>query len=160
MARSLSDLPIAIKESIILSRWSLIRFSGYAFFFFAMALFAAVLSSVANVLSGDALARIIDQIVAQDKNGLVRVGLWSLGILVLSVLSVFFQKYFSGHFAERVTARLREQASLSLAQAKVFAMSAHHSGDLISRLSNDIGLYQEYLQTDLPALISGVVSAR
>ena len=142
-----------------MSRWSLIRFSGYAFFFFAMALFAAVLSSVANVLSGDALARIIDQIVAQDKNGLVRVGLWSLGILVLSVLSVFFQKYFSGHFAERVTARLREQASLSLAQAKVSAMSAHHSGDLISRLSNDIGLYQEYLQTDLPALLSGVLSA-
>jgi len=114
---------------------------------------------VTTVLLGDALAKVIDQIVSRDKDGLLRIGLWTLGVLALSVVALFFQRYCSGHFAERVTARLRERVSLTLSRATVASLGSYHSGELLSRISNDLALYQEYLQTDLLTLISGFLSA-
>jgi subfamily B ATP-binding cassette protein MsbA/ATP-binding cassette subfamily B protein AbcA/BmrA len=139
--------------------WRLISFSGRYFVFFAVSVLSSVAFSVTNVLTGDTLAKLIDQIIGQNQKGLIQAGIRTMWVLFASVLSVFFQRYFSGQYAERITARLREQTSRSVVHADVFSLDRFHSGEMLSRLSNDIALYQEYLQTDLPNLISGVLSA-
>ncbi len=138
------------------SVWRLIVKKWY--FFVPTMIFVAI-CSVLKVAEGHMLARLIDTIVKQSREDFLPTVFITLLVFGGSVLSLFLWKLLATQFSDRLSASLQRAVSKRIAHATDYTMHQNHSGDLLSRMSNDLNLFQEMLHKDIFALIGGVVTA-
>lgn len=83
-----------------------------------------------------------------------------LGLALVLALIIPFGSYFINYSAIRTTARLREESLKKLIKMDQTSLTESHSGDLISRATNDIQItetaYKEHLQQVTQILFNGI----
>ncbi|MFW6263830.1 MAG: ABC transporter ATP-binding protein, partial [Thermotogota bacterium] len=115
--------------------------------------------SALKIAEGHMLARLIDTIVQQNKEQFSEVIVVTVSVFTCSLFSFFLWKYLALQFSDRLCALLQRLVSKRIAHAADYTMHQNHSGDLISRMSNDLILFQEMLQKDLFQLFGGIATA-
>lgn len=124
-------------------------------------LIAALLLVVVQVSLGILLARqlgkIVDVGLMADKASFTQV-FYLLALLWLSSdLAIFVRQVLARRIAEIVTHNLREKVSLHISHVSIPSLELKHSGDYISRLSNDIQAIRYMVASEIPSLIQGLL---
>jgi len=116
---------------------------------FVAAALCAITVSVTTVAFADILGRALSSIM----RGVPFETTWlivRLGILtgIVAVSAVFARKLLSSQFSERLQARLRQRIAVRLTHATAAAMHSRHSGEIVSRMSSDMVLMEQFLKND------------
>lgn len=98
-----------------------------------------IISTVVNVLATNYYGNIIDDyIVPHDLAGLKWMCLFIAGIYFISVLATYFQNLIMVKLSQETTAEIRRNLFTSMQKLPLRFFDTHSSGDLMSRLTNDV----------------------
>jgi ABC-type multidrug transport system fused ATPase/permease subunit len=118
---------------------------------------AGVAASIANaaiqILLAFFLKLIVDTAVHGNGSELASI-LTVLGTIIgIGIAASFLSKYAIGRFYARTMLKLRNDLSGRLVQQSVASMEAGHTGDMVSRMTNDAASIQGFLENDLAGMI-------
>ncbi|MGH2459640.1 MAG: ABC transporter ATP-binding protein [Chloroflexota bacterium] len=120
----------------------------------AIGLIGALSSALAPYLIG----RIFDEFIAhEDVAGLTRTVLILVGVYCLGAVARIAQSYLMGWVAQQVLYRLRERIFGALQRQSMRFFDRHASGDLQSRLLNDVDVINNLLGQGLVQAIGGLL---
>lgn len=122
---------------------------------FGCASVTTVVSIVGTRLTGYAVDRFIAQ---RDIRGLAVVCLILLGMYLVSVVSTYAQNILMVGVAQRTSASIGRDLFTNLQKLPVRYFDTHPSGDLLSRLTNDVDNINMTLSQGVVQLFSGVVN--
>ncbi len=95
------------------------------------------------------MGRIVDSAISGDMSRLLDNLYMILVIMAVHTTSSLFHNYFKGRFAEYALFDLRERTAKHIGKLSIPCIDKHHSGELISSLTNDIVVVQNFLQNNL-----------
>ncbi|MBE3574922.1 MAG: ABC transporter ATP-binding protein [Firmicutes bacterium] len=125
---------------------------------FVAMLLSTGLMLVLPILFGE---KLIDQVLLQDKNLATLNLLLVLALFLLLLRDTFsyFERYLASFVGQRVQADLRARLFDKLLDLSLSFHERQHSGELLSRLTNDVYLVYSGINTDLMQLLEAVVVA-
>lgn len=117
-----------------------------------------IITTVVSVLATRLYGAIIDDyIIPHDLSGLKRTCLL-LGVMYgLSVLATYVQNLIMLKLSQRTTAQIRRHLFASLQKLPLRFFDTHSSGDLMSRLTNDVDNINMTLSQSITQLFSGII---
>ena len=124
-----------------------------------LALLCILVEALADLSVAAVLRTGVDAITGGSYQDLLAVGIWFTVITVVMTGVVFVRRLALGRFGEQAGAQMRQQAVEKLNRLPISYLEQHHSGDLISRLTNDVTLVREFLAGGLMPLIYFPLSA-
>ena len=123
-------------------------------FVFALAVVSTAINIVGTRLNGYAIDRYID---SGDLRGLAQICLILVSIYLVNVVSTYFQNILAVRQAQQTAAEIRQDLFSSLQQLSLSYIDTHSSGDLMSRLTNDVDNINITLSQSVVQLFSGIV---
>jgi ATP-binding cassette subfamily B multidrug efflux pump len=122
---------------------------------FILAFIATIISIVGTRLTGYTVDNFIKN---GDLMGLARIcGL--LGVIYfVSIISTYIQNRFMVNIAQRTTLDIRRDLFVSMQKLPLKYFDTHSSGDLMSRLTNDMDNINMTLSQNVTQLFSGVIN--
>ncbi len=118
-----------------------------------------IISTVVNVLATNYYGNIIDDyIVPHDLAGLKWMCLFIAGIYFISVLATYFQNLIMVKLSQETTAEIRRNLFTSMQKLPLRFFDTHSSGDLMSRLTNDVDNINMTLSQSITQMFSGIVT--
>ncbi len=120
----------------------------------AMALALVMLEAVSEPIQASVLRSLIDGVLTGNEQSFIRKAGVIIGIIVLVALIAWARSWVLGRLSERGSADLRRRAVDSLLEMPTPRLDVIHSGDHLSRLTNDTGVIRHYLYFELFWLVS------
>ena len=118
-----------------------------------------VISTIVNVLATNYYGSIIDDyIVPHDLAGLKWICLFIAGIYFISVLATYLQNLIMVKLSQETTAEIRRHLFTNMQKLPLRFFDTHSSGDLMSRLTNDVDNINMTLSQSITQMFSGVVT--
>lgn len=118
-----------------------------------------VISTIINVLATNYYGSIIDDyIVPHDLAGLKWICLFIAGIYFISVLATYLQNLIMVKLSQETTAEIRRHLFTNMQKLPLRFFDTHSSGDLMSRLTNDVDNINMTLSQSITQMFSGVVT--
>ncbi|MBS3938966.1 MAG: ABC transporter ATP-binding protein [Peptococcaceae bacterium] len=96
---------------------------------------------------------VLDALVARDNSAIYYLLRLAVFVLLGEMIIRYLQIKVAGTFAETSIAALREKIATHLLRVKMSDFNKQHSGDYISRLTNDLGRVQEFVTQTLGNII-------
>lgn len=124
-------------------------------FVFFITLLTMLITIVGTKLNGDTVDKFI---VTGDLKGLARICLVMLVLYVTSSVSVFIQNRSMVRIAQTTTLSIRRDLFRNMQGLPLKYYDSHSSGDLMSRLTNDVDNINMTLAQSVTQLFSGVIS--
>lgn len=121
---------------------------------FITALIAAVVSIVGTRLNGYTVDAFIS---TGDIAGLGRIGIIMLGMYAVGAVATYLQNFFMVRISQRTSSRIRRDLFSKTQSLPVGFFDTHSSGDLMSRLTNDVDNITMMLSQSVVQLFAGVV---
>ncbi|MBE6929729.1 MAG: ABC transporter ATP-binding protein [Ruminococcaceae bacterium] len=122
---------------------------------FVFSLMAAVISIFATRLSG---AIVDDYISTFDRTGLIRI-LGALGIIyAVQALGTYTQNYLMITVSQTTSAKLRHDLFTAIQKLPLRFFDTRSSGDIMSRLTNDVDNISNTISSSLPQFFSGIIT--
>ncbi|HEX2915612.1 MAG TPA: ABC transporter ATP-binding protein [Chloroflexia bacterium] len=120
---------------------------------------AMLLSSLAGLVLPAVAGSLIDTVfVKADRDGLNRVALLLIGVFLVQASAIFFQNYLLNFAGERVVTDLRMRLYSHLQKLSLGYFNEQRSGDIMSRLTNDVTQVQNAVTTNLVSSAGSVVT--
>ena len=95
------------------------------------------------------LKNLIDTALAIQQSELLQYIIFFLLVFVIGFVLTFFIKYLYGLFSNRFLHDFRYHFMQHIQKLSITAMEKYHSGDLLSRLTNDISIFQDFIGNSL-----------
>ena len=128
---------------------------GIILIIFALSGLAAFISIYATRISGS----IVDNfIMTRDASGLLAVCGLLLGIYLVSVVSSYIQERLMVWLSQNTTALMRKDLFGKMIRLPLDYFDKHSSGDLMSRLTNDVDTIGMTISQNVTSLFSGVIN--
>lgn len=124
-----------------------------------LAVTSAIIISIITVVQCDFIARLTDSMLAADIQRLKRVAFATIVLEIAAIILITIQKASIGYFGHSSLARINSQAAYKISHAQASYMTHEHSGQILSRLTSDLGLVQTLLQNNLLRFMSGSLTA-
>ncbi|MTL87098.1 multidrug ABC transporter ATP-binding protein, partial [Turicibacter sanguinis] len=121
---------------------------------FILCIITTLISVLATRLYGDIID---DYIIPGDLSGLQRICLMLGGMYVISVLATYIQNLIMLTLSQKTTAKIRRHLFSSLQKLPLRFFDTHSSGDLMSRLTNDVDNINMTLSQSITQLFSGII---
>ncbi len=118
-----------------------------------VAIILIVWQSISKIIFSHFLREFIDTALARDIKGFMSVVYLMSGVMIVEIITVYVRRKASGKYSEKGVAILRTMTAKRLAQLPVAELEAKHSGDYISRMTNDINRVREFIVTTIFYLI-------
>ena len=123
-----------------------------------VALFS-LLSSGITILGIRINGQAVDDFVAAgDLRGLIEVCLFLIAIYLFSTILIFAQSRIMIRISQNTTAHIRQDLYLKQQRLPVSYFDTHASGDLMSRLTNDVDNINMALAQNLTQFFNGIIS--
>lgn len=100
---------------------------------------------------------VIDAAVSKDFDGLVRYGIYLLIIIIAQIVIRLVGQAVEAHVGARMNLNLRNSVFSSILKKDYAAVTAYHSGDLLTRLNNDISVISKGILALIPSTVAIVV---
>lgn len=117
--------------------------------FIFLSLFAGALCSGCGVAGSELLKRVIDGLSAGTLTDIVRIVLMCVGILVAGSGAAWITRYVSGSVATKVLQDVKDDAAAHITGVTAEYMAKNRSGDILSRLTDDVNRISNFVQDDL-----------
>ena len=132
---------------------------SYVFYYFLV--FIGILMTVSATL---ATAQIVqpmmdEMFIAKDEKMLVFIPLAFIGIFVVKSVGRYIQSVFMNHIGLHIVSRLRETLLEKMLYMDMKFLFSNRSGDLISRITNDISRVQYFVSNMFPELFRESITA-
>ncbi len=122
---------------------------------FALCMVTALVAIVATRLNGYTIDNYIQ---TGDMSGLMRICLVIAAIYIIGVVSTFIQNRLMVKVAQMTSAAIRKDLYLNLQRLSISYYDTHSSGDLMSRITNDVDNINMTLSQSITQLFTGVVN--
>lgn len=123
-------------------------------FWLALTVAASVLRAVSVIVFAKGMKGLVDAAVSHDMNSLVS-NLYPMAIaFAIELSTAVLRSYSSGRFAEYNVYNMRQKSEKHICNLPISYLENHSTGDLISRLSNDLALVKSFFESTLSNLIS------
>jgi len=120
----------------------------------AAAILGAITSSLLTLIIFDQLRQIVDLILAGDRTVFSSSARILIVLVGVAVVVEYVLHYCSGRFAEGSTATIRNHLIEKIQGLPMEILDGHHSGDIMSRLTNDINLVRDFLANSFTRLFT------
>ena len=121
--------------------------------FIALALSAGAMCAVCSVAGSELLKRFVDGLEAGKLTDIGRIILMCAGILAAGAGSAWITRYASGSVATKMLREIKDDAVAHIACMTEEFLSKNRSGDILSRLSDDVNRVSSFVQDDLIFII-------
>ncbi|NGP45526.1 ABC transporter ATP-binding protein [Bacillaceae bacterium SIJ1] len=110
--------------------------------------------SVINVVNAHFIKLMTDAVLNEQWNLTVQIALQIILVITVSFIMQYIFKYSASLFSGGVTKSLKGDVASHILQLPVKKLESIHSGDLISRITNDLHLIQQFINQTFPKLLS------
>ncbi|WP_054740678.1 ABC transporter ATP-binding protein [Cellulosilyticum ruminicola] len=117
-------------------------------FLLACLVFSLILVGI-NLYLSQIISTLVEQLQDKKSNGLVKYVYIIAGITVSGVISSYFVKYTAARFSFYSIRDIRSALYAHIEKINVSYIEQNHSGEIVSRLTNNIILLQEFLENNL-----------
>lgn len=125
----------------------------------------AIISTVFVVISPKILGNMTDEIVkglmgASGINfqAILTIGLWLVGLYVISALFGYVQNWVMTTVSQKMTYTFRRNISEKIARLPLRYFDRHETGDLVSRVTNDVETISQNLNQSLTQIVSAAIT--
>ena len=122
---------------------------------FVITLITTLITIIGTRLNGQTVDKYI---VTGDLSGLAKICFIMIGLYMISSVSVFIQNRFMVRIAQTTTLDIRKDLFKNMGQLPLKYYDSHSSGDLMSRLTNDVDNINMTLAQSVTQLFSGIIS--
>jgi ATP-binding cassette subfamily B protein len=122
---------------------------------FGLVLIYTLLGLIGPYLMGVAIDKFISN---KDANGLVNIALWMLAVYVLNNLFQAVSAWLMSDVSQRALKQLRKDLFGHMQNLPISFFDNHTSGELMSRLTNDIDAINQAVSQNVTALLASVLS--
>lgn len=121
--------------------------------------FLSFIATIISILGTRLTGYTIDNFIAKgDLVGLAKICALLGGIYLVSIISTYIQNRFMVSIAQRTTSDIRKDLFISMQKLPLKYFDTHSSGDLMSRLTNDMDNINMTLSQNVTQLFSGVIN--
>lgn len=121
----------------------------------ALAVVALMFTSAVDLVFPGMIAFVVDAVLqSRDLDLLTRIAVALIGVILLSGLFGYVQRYQLGYVGERIVFDLRQQLYGHLLRLSIGFFTVRRAGELVSRLSNDVTTLRTVLTSSLTTLLS------
>ena len=113
-----------------------------------LALSAGALCSGCGVAGSELLKRVIDEFSAGTLD-IATIIFMCIGILIAGADSAWITRYASGSMATKILQEVKDDAAAHITKITTEFMMKNHSGDILSRLTDDVNRVSGFVQDDL-----------
>ena len=126
-----------------------------------VALVLAALSAVMTIIGPDKVGAITDIIsdgivTGIDMSAIAQVGISLICIYLVSALANFIQHYIMATVTLKASRRMRHDLSVKINKVPQKQFGQTSTGDILSRITNDVSTLQQGITNSLPTIISAV----
>ncbi len=137
----------------------LITYMGHRVNALILVFILCIISTIVSVLATKYYGDVIDEyIIPGDLSGLKMICLFMGGIYLISVIATYAQSLIMVKLAQETTAEIRRQLFNSMQKLPLRFFDTHSSGDLMSRLTNDVDNINMTLSQSITQMFSGVIT--
>jgi len=120
-------------------------------------LLTVLVSAGASALGPLFIGQAIDNfIVPGDRDGLMRTMLFLIGVYVVGAAATGAQFYLMGRVGQEVLAQIRDEIFNKIQALSLSYFDKNESGDLMSRLTNDVDTLNQFLGQGLIQVVGGI----
>ena len=121
---------------------------------FAFAILGMIAVAIGTTATAHMLKPILDDIfINKDKEALAFIPVLVIGVFALKSLGKFVQTYFTAYIGDDVVRQLRNKLILHLMHQDIAYLNKMRSGELLSRVTNDLMRIQNVVSNLLPAVM-------
>ena len=125
---------------------------------FVFAILGMIAVAVGTAATAHLLKPILDDIfINKDKEMLALIPVMIIGIFALKSTGKFVQTYFTAYIGDDVVRKLRDRLTLHLMHQDIEYLNRMRSGELLSRITNDLTRIQNVVSVLLPAVMIKVM---
>ena len=118
-----------------------------------------VITTLVSILGTKLNGEIVDKYIAVgDINGLYKICIVLIGMYLVATVSTFIQNRLMVSIAQKTSSDIRKDLYSKIQNLPLKYYDTHSSGDLMSRLTNDIDNINMTLSQSITQLISGVIN--
>jgi subfamily B ATP-binding cassette protein MsbA len=122
--------------------------------YFLLVLFGIILTVAATAATAHIMKPLMDEMfIDRDPDMLVIIPLSLIGIYIIKSTGRYIQAIYTNHIGLHIVTRLREILLEKILYLDMEFLYANRSGELISRITNDINRVQYFVSNMLPELI-------
>lgn len=122
---------------------------------FTLCLITTIVTIVGTRLNGYTIDEFIE---TGDMKGLSNICIILIAIYLVSIFATYFQNTIMVGISQKVSAGIRKDLFYSLGKLPIKYFDTHSSGDLMSRLTNDVDNINQILSQSVTQLFSGVIT--
>lgn len=119
--------------------------------------FVRIVSTVAkaaiDILVAYFLLLLVNSAVAGNRQELMKSIYFMLAFVAAGIIVYFAETYSSGRFSAKAARDIKENLADHIGKLPVSYMETTHSGDLTSKLANDVISIENYLKSGLPSIL-------
>lgn len=119
-----------------------------------LALAAGALCAGCGVAGSGLLKRVIDGLAAGTLTDIGRLIFMCAGILIVGASSAWFTRYASGSAATKILQEVKDDAAAHITGITAEFMAETRSGDILSRLTDDVNRVSNFVQDDFILVIT------
>jgi len=121
---------------------------------FLFAILGMIAVAVGTTGTAHMLKPILDDLfISKDKEMLNYIPLLIIGIFALKSIGKFVQTYFTAYIGDDIVRKLRDKLALHLMYQDISYLNKMRSGELLSRITNDLNRVQNVVSTLIPAIM-------
>lgn len=121
---------------------------------FVFALFGMIAVAIGTTLSAHLLKPVLDDVfIRKDEQMLVLIPFAIIGVFMLKSLGRYVQTYYTVYIGDDIVRQLRDKLSSHLMHQDIDYLNKMRSGELLSRVTGDLGRIQEVVSSMIPTLM-------
>jgi len=121
---------------------------------FLFAILGMIAVAVGTTGTAHMLKPILDDVfINKDKEMLGFIPILIIGIFALKSIGKFVQTYFTAYIGDDIVRKLRDKLALHLMYQDIAYLNKMRSGELLSRITNDLNRVQNVVSTLIPAIM-------
>ena len=132
--------------------------------FVIFALLLAALAAIMTIITPDKVGEITDIISdglvgGIDMSAIAKVGIILIAFYLIGALANFVQHYIMATVTLKASRRMRHDLSVKINKVPQKQFGETSTGDILSRITNDVSVLQQGMTNSLPTMISTFFSA-
>ena len=125
---------------------------------FAFAILGMIATAVGTTLTAHMLKPILDDVfISKDKEILQLLPFAIVTVFMIKSLGRFVQTYYTVYIGDDIVRRLRDKLSLHLMHQDIAYLHQMRSGELLSRITNDLNRIQQVVSSMIPKMMVNIM---
>ncbi|HQS77766.1 MAG TPA: ABC transporter ATP-binding protein [Sulfurovum sp.] len=121
---------------------------------FVLALLGMIAVAIGTTLSAHLLKPVLDDVfIRKDEQMLMLIPFAIIGVFMLKSLGRYVQTYYTVYIGDDIVRQLRNKLSSHLMHQDIDYLNKMRSGELLSRVTGDLGRIQEVVSSMIPTLM-------